>query len=69
MPTAVRGQFYRLYIVMDIYSRMIVGWEIHLDERAEHAAALISKACLRPDRPSRGCRCELRCPRGSACTR
>lgn len=47
LPTAVRGQFYRLYIVMDIYSRMIVGWEIHLDERAEHAAALISKACLR----------------------
>lgn len=47
LPTVVRGQFYRLYMVMDIYSRMIVGWEIHLDERAEHAASLISKACLR----------------------
>lgn len=32
---------------MDVYSRMIVGWEIHEDERADHAAALITKACLR----------------------
>src|SRR5690606_5483210 len=47
LPTAVRGQFYRLYMVMDVYSRMIVGWEIHEDERAEHAATLITKACLR----------------------
>ena len=47
LPTAVRGQFYRLYMVMDVYSRMIVGWEIHEDERAEHAAMLITKACLR----------------------
>lgn len=47
LPTAVRGQFYRLYMVMDVYSRLIVGWEIHEDERAEHAATLITKACLR----------------------
>jgi len=47
LPTAIRGQFYRLYMVMDVYSRMIVGWEIHHDERAEHAATLITKACLR----------------------
>src|SRR5690606_14766319 len=47
LPTAVRGEFYRLYMIMDVYSRMIVGWEVHYDELAEHAAALISKACLR----------------------
>ncbi len=47
LPTAVRGQFYRLYLVLDVYSRMIVGWEVHHDERAEHAATLITKACLR----------------------
>src|SRR5690554_4894004 len=34
-------------MIMDVYSRMIVGWEIHEDERAEHAAALITKTCLR----------------------
>ncbi len=47
LPTAVRGQFYRLYLVLDVYSRMITGWEIHLDESALHASELIAKACLR----------------------
>lgn len=47
LPTAVRGEFYRLYMVMDIYSRMIVGWEVHREELAIHAAELIDKACLR----------------------
>jgi transposase InsO family protein len=30
---------------MDIYSRKIVGWEIHETETAEYAALLIEKAC------------------------
>lgn len=47
LPTAVRGQFYRLYMVLDIYSRKIVGWEIHGEELATHAAVLIDKACRR----------------------
>lgn len=47
LPSAVRGQFYRLYLIMDIYSRMVVGWEIHHDELASHASTLIAKACLR----------------------
>lgn len=47
LPAAVRGAFYRLYLVMDVFSRMIVGWEIHHDESSAHAALLISKACLR----------------------
>jgi putative transposase len=44
--TTVTGLFYRLYLVMDIYSRKIVGWEIHEHEKAEYAAMLIKKACL-----------------------
>lgn len=47
LPTAVRGQFYRLYMVLDIYSRKVVGWEIHGEELAAHAAVLIDKACKR----------------------
>lgn len=46
LPSTVRGQFWRLYMVMDVYSRMIVGWEVHGQESSEHAAKLISKACL-----------------------
>jgi transposase InsO family protein len=45
--TTVRGQFYRLYLVMDIYSRKIVVWEVHERESAELASALITQACLR----------------------
>ena len=46
LATTVTGMFFRLYLVMDIYSRKIVGWEIHENETAEHAALLIRKACL-----------------------
>jgi transposase InsO family protein len=45
LPTLIKGDFYRLYMVMDIYSRLIVGWEIHLEETAINAASLIEKAC------------------------
>lgn len=47
LPSAIRGEFYRLYLIMDIYSRMIVGWEVHHEELAAHAAELMDKACLR----------------------
>lgn len=47
LPTAIRGEFYRLYLIMDIYSRKVVGWEIHRDELATHASELVDKACLR----------------------
>ncbi|WP_422466097.1 transposase [Endozoicomonas sp. ALC013] len=43
----MRGQFYYLYLVIDIYSRMIVAWEIHENESAEHASQMITKACIR----------------------
>ena len=29
LPTVVKGQFLYLYLVMDIYSRKIVGWQVH----------------------------------------
>lgn len=47
LPSAVREQFYRLYIILDVFSRLISGWEVHLDESAQHAATLIDKACLK----------------------
>ncbi len=46
MASTITGIFYRLYLVMDIYSRKIVGWEIHENETAEHASVLIRKTCL-----------------------
>lgn len=46
LASTVRGAFYRLYLVEDIFSRKIVGWEVHEQESAEQASVLIRKACL-----------------------
>lgn len=46
LPTAVRGQYYYLYLVMDVYSRKIVGWEVHEREGGEEAARLIERTVL-----------------------
>ena len=46
LASIIRGVFYRLYLVEDIFSRKIVGWEIHEEELADHASVLIRKACL-----------------------
>ncbi len=45
MKSALRGAYYYLYLVEDIFSRMIVGWTIEEVESAEHAARLIDRAC------------------------
>jgi len=46
LASAVRGVFYYLYLMEDIFSRKIVGWEIHAHESAEYASQLIRKTCL-----------------------
>jgi putative transposase len=47
LPTPVRGVFFYLYLILDLYSRKIVGWEIHAQESADHAAALFRQSYLR----------------------
>jgi len=47
LRSSVRGKFYYLYLVVDVWSRMIVGWAVHEVESAELASALILEACLR----------------------
>lgn len=47
LPAAVRGTFFFLYLVLDVYSRKIVAHEVHAEESGQHAAALIERAVLR----------------------
>jgi|LSQX01.3.fsa_nt_gb putative transposase len=42
----VKGMFYYLYMICDLYDRTIVGWEIWPEETAEHASELISRAVI-----------------------
>lgn len=45
LKTPVRGLFFYLYLVMDIWSRKIVGWNVYDVESAELAAALFTATC------------------------
>lgn len=46
LPSQIRGMYFYLYMIMDVYSRMIVGWEIHSTENSELGANLVHKAVL-----------------------
>jgi putative transposase len=50
LPAPIRGMFFYLYMIMDVYSRKIVGWEVHPMESAELGASLVHKAVM-----SEGC--------------
>jgi putative transposase len=45
LRSAVRGLFYYLYLIVDLYSRKIVAWSVHAEECAELASALAREAC------------------------
>jgi len=47
LPTPVRGLFIYLYVVLDIYSRKIVGWQVHDRETSRLAADLMVDICQR----------------------
>jgi transposase InsO family protein len=46
LASSIRGQFFYLYLFMDIYSRKVVGWEIYGNESSEQAAEVLRKARL-----------------------
>lgn len=47
LPACIRGTFYYLYLILDIYSRKIVGWAVHDREDQELSAALMDRVCQR----------------------
>jgi putative transposase len=47
----VKGTFLYLYLVVDVYSRRVMGWAVHEEELAAHAAALITRAWEEAGRP------------------
>jgi len=46
LKSSITGQFYYLYLFMDIWSRKIVGQEVHENEDMSKSAALIDKICI-----------------------
>ena len=46
LPSTVRGQFFYLYLFEDLFSRKIVGWEVHDAESGQHAGDLLQRVVI-----------------------
>jgi len=46
LPADVAGRWFYLYLILDVFSRKIVGFEVHDTDDASHAAHLARRAAL-----------------------
>jgi putative transposase len=59
LKTYVKSQYLHLYVILDVFSRFVVGWLLADRESADLAQALIQQTCERqgiqpgPDLPRR----------------
>jgi transposase InsO family protein len=49
LPGPVQGTFFFLYLILDVWSRKVVGWAVHAEENATHASQLFRRACYSLD--------------------
>ncbi len=47
LPTSIHGVWLYFYLVVDVWSRKVVAWDVADWEEAQIAADLVSRACLR----------------------
>jgi transposase InsO family protein len=46
LPAVVMGRWFYLYLILDLYSRKIVGWEVHAEDDSNHASHLVRRTAL-----------------------
>jgi transposase InsO family protein len=46
LPASIRGMFFYLYMIVDVFSRKIVGWEVFDRESSSNASSFVYKAVL-----------------------
>ena len=46
LPALILGHWFYLYLILDIFSRKIVGFEVHATDDGEHAALLLKRTAL-----------------------
>jgi putative transposase len=46
LQSSIRGQYFYLYLFLDIFSRKVVGWEVHSCESMELSSKLLERICL-----------------------
>lgn len=47
LPSVIQGLFFYLYLMMDVYSRKIVGWQVYDTESSDYAADVLVDVCHR----------------------
>jgi len=47
LKSPILGMYFYLYMIVDIYSRKIVGWEVYESESAEYSSLLVEKTAFR----------------------
>ena len=45
LQSLTKGIYFYLYLIIDVYSRKIVGWEVYESESSDYAAKTMSLAC------------------------
>ena len=46
LPGPVKGLFFYLYFVLDLYSRKVVGYEVYEEESSKHLADIVARTSL-----------------------
>ena len=46
LRSLVEGQYFYLYLFIDVFSRKIVGWQVHDKESADYSSQLLASICL-----------------------
>ena len=46
LPSTVQGRWFHLYLILDLYSRKIVGAQVHDDDHSDHAMQLVRRTAL-----------------------
>jgi putative transposase len=46
LPSRLQGHWFYLYLILDLFSRKVVGFEVHDTDQAEHAAHLVRRTAL-----------------------
>ena len=47
LPGCIKGQYFYLYVFLDIFIRKIVGWQVYAEESADNASDMMKDICQR----------------------
>ncbi len=47
LHTNIKGMYYYLYLIIDVWSRYVVGWEVHESESSEYSVKLLETTLIK----------------------